>query len=155
MEGMIRRSTLPILSALAVLVGVLALAGTAQADRDLRGVHMAGKPATAEQLAAFGRCTRGEFCGWRHIDYSGGLFHYDGDDANLFNDRFENADTNVIVAKQISSVFNNGYDTANSDDVLATTTRGRWCIRNGYLENNIGVWGDTITGYRWTNCDGH
>ena len=153
MEGMIRRTTLPIVSVLAALAAVLAFASAAQADRDLRGVHMAGKPATAEEVAATGRCTRGEFCGWRHVDYTGGLFHYDGDDTNLFNDRFENADTNVIVAKQISSVYNNGYDGA-FDDVLATTTRGNWCIRNGYLENNIGKWSDTVTGYRWTNCDG-
>jgi len=155
MGRMIRRTTLPILSALAAFVAVLAFASSAQADRELRGVKMVGKPATAEDVAAMGRCTRGEFCGWRHIDYTGGLYHYDGDDTNLFNDKFEIKDTNVTVAKQITAVFNNGYDVAGADDVVAITTKGRWCIPNYYLSSNIGKWNDTITGYYWTDCDGN
>jgi peptidase inhibitor family I36 len=153
MGRMIRRTTLPILSVLAALAAVLAFASSAQADRELRIV---GKPATKAQIAAAAvRCERGEFCGWRHAGYHGGLFHYDGDDTNLFNDKFEIKDTNVTVAKQITAVFNNGYDVAGADDVVAITTKGRWCIPNYYLSSNIGKWNDTITGYYWTDCDGN
>jgi len=81
MEGMIRRTSLHIATAVAMLGAVLAFAGTAQADS---GMRIVGKPATKEQLAAAAvRCERGEFCGWCHAAYQGGLFHYDGDDTNL------------------------------------------------------------------------
>jgi cytochrome c5 len=156
MPCMSTRTTLSIATVLATFAAALAVAGPAQAAGKLRIV---GKPATKEQAAAAvarGRCLRGEFCGWRHAGFHGGLYHYGGTDMNLWNDRFENKDKNVRVANQISSLYNNGRDGAK-DDVIAQTSMAsqRWCIPNGYLEDFIGYyWNDTITGIRWGNCDG-
>jgi hypothetical protein len=151
-----------VLSALCALALAPAFGGSASAATGLDGVRIIGKPMTKQQLtkqqqARISSCRRGEFCGWRHKSMAGGLFHHSGSDRNLWNDKFENHDTNVLVASEISSVFNNGYNTANADDVLAFEGGHdplRWCIPNGYWATYIYAMNDKIDGYYWTNCDG-
>ena len=102
--------------ALLTLCGLaLATAGTASAEPGGGRMPVVGKPITAFDRATVldaSSCdtdaARGDFCGWRHTYFTGGLYHYSGSDTNLWNDRFERKDTGVVVAKQISSVLNDG-----------------------------------------------
>jgi hypothetical protein len=145
---MFKRIALSLLSACAV---TLAVAGSASANE----VRIVGKPMTKAQEALVSSCLPGEFCAWRHASMAGGLYHYSGSDRNLWNDYFENHDTRTLVAGEISSVYNNGYNTANGDDVLAHGINGiNWCIPNHFTGTHIYAMNDQIDGYYWTNCDG-
>jgi hypothetical protein len=55
-----------------------------------------------------GVCSPGEFCMWWGYSFNGGLYHHAGSDSNLWNDRFENANRNEVVADNTNSFWNRG-----------------------------------------------
>ena len=146
-----------LIAALTVCGVALAGAGTASAAADMPVV---GKPITAFDRATVldastcdSSSAHGDFCGWRHTSFAGGLYRYSGDDTNLWNDRFERQDTNVVVAKQISSVLNDGATVTGFDDVILLDGAGHsLCLPRLHYVLNLGAWNDRITGYRWGNC---
>ena len=119
-----------------------------------------GKPITAFDRATIldasscdSTAAKGDFCGYRHTYFNGGLYHYSGDDTNLWNDRFERKDTNVVVARQISSVINDGAWVQGYEDVILRDSNGRTlCVPFGHYALTLGAWDNRITGYRWGNC---
>jgi hypothetical protein len=144
-----------LIAALAVCGLALAGAGTASAATDMPVV---GKPATVFNQSAFdvSSCdnySRGDVCAWIDTYGRGGMYHYSGDDRNLWNDHFERADTQYVVARQISSILNDGAKVAGYDDVILLDGRGHSkCLPYNAYWVTLGPWNDTITGFYWGNC---
>jgi Peptidase inhibitor family I36 len=130
--------------------------------------------ATSNASAA---CKSGDFCLWQNTNRGGGLYFFDGNDANLHNDRFT---PKVKVGDNATTAENhgNGKDPSGLVDVIAyadTRFRGaRLCIPLGAKIESLkvkglpgektrgdsesrkepdGTWNDDISSFRWVrNC---
>jgi hypothetical protein len=133
-------------------------------------VAWAAAPSTAGAA-----CESGDFCIWQDANRGGGLYHFDGNDANLHNDRFFNR--GETVGDNATTVKNNGIPRGLVDVLAYQHTRWRGpalCVPLGAEVSNLKVkglprdrdrgdsvssdepdrrWNDDISSYRWVaNC---
>ncbi len=108
-----------------------------------------------------GRCGDGAVCLWEHKEFGGGFFASYGSDSTLWNNYFHN--TNIPVANQASTAFNNGQphayvDVRFFDNVDYKGDLGSWCLpRDGWndrldwIEDGRGTWNDRISSFAWVS----
>jgi hypothetical protein len=130
------RSALAVLAA--ALIGVAAL--------------LASSPGKAS--AAASKCNPGDFCLHYGYGLSGGLYHFNGNDSNLDNDRFESGAVNVTVGDSAESAENNGRASdSGHDDVVVYTGRNfkgqGACLRLGQKGDLRGGFVNNVQSYRW------
>jgi Peptidase inhibitor family I36 len=126
----------------------------------LLGVAALLSISTAPASAAYGKCSRGEFC----LYYSGleynGIYHFSGSDWNLNNDLFEQ-NTDQVVGNNTLMAWNRGRSGAIADVLVYTETGGRGA-RDCIVQGDRGVmprnWWNSIESYTWVNrasCRAH
>jgi hypothetical protein len=109
--------------------------------------------------AAFHKCPRGEFCLYFNNDANGGFYHFEGNDSNLDDDRYEGGDLGETVGDTSRYVWNNGRPAAKSDVIIYGLPgyRGpRDCIEKGDKGLLPPKWRNNIESYRWvthTECE--
>jgi hypothetical protein len=106
-----------------------------------------------------GQCSVGEFCLWSSFAQTGGLYHYAGSDSTLWNDRFENEDTALVVANSANSWWNRGTTVGGPAQVrLFTDVNGRGaftCAPQGssgnfiYDRSNDVLWKNEVESFEW------
>lgn len=106
-----------------------------------------------------GVCSVGEFCMWQSFSLTGGLYHHAGSDSTLWNDRFENTDTNQIVANNTNSWWNRGTTAGGPAQVrIFTDVNGRGaftCAPRGSSGNfrfdpaNDVLWKNEVESFEW------
>jgi hypothetical protein len=79
-------------------------------------------------------CKAGEFCLYSNEDLTGGLYHFGGTDSNLFEDVFENEDTNQVAGLLSESAANLGVKAPSHRNDVAVYPRPHFkgkpqCIR--------------------------
>jgi hypothetical protein len=102
--------------------------------------------------AAFRKCPKGEFCLWFNEDANGGIYHFEGNDSNLGDDRYEGEDTGETVGNTSRYVHNNGRRARKSDVIVASLPglQGkRGCITRGAKGPLPKKWWNSIESYRW------
>ena len=109
-------------------------------------------PAIAS-AAPWARCNAGDFCLFRGTGGNSGTYHYSGSDSNLFNDRFEVANTDEFVANNTYSAWNNGRSAGSGGyiDVLVSNGPGGavGCIQLSRRGNIPEPYAGDIESYRW------
>ena len=102
-------------------------------------------------------CSAGDFCLWQGPHETGGLYQWHGNDSDLRNDFFENADTTTRVAWNASSLRNRGYACGGCDQVrtysAANYVGTAGCIPRGYALTTGSAAADYgIESFRWGSC---
>jgi hypothetical protein len=94
---------------------------------------------------------------WQGAHWTGGLYQWHGNDSDLTNDRFENADRQMVVAGNVSAYRNNGYRCSGCDTVVTYTgtyyTGQLRCIYRGQ-SGTLGMSSENFQyrSYHWGGC---
>ena len=104
--------------------------------------------------AAFHSCPTSEFCLYFNEDANGGFYHFEGNDRNLNNDRYEGGDTGETVGDTPRYATNHGSGTRQSDVIVYGRPRykgARDCIKKGDSGELPRNWWNNIESYRWVS----
>jgi hypothetical protein len=120
-------------------------------------------PAVTSAPSAWARCGPGEFCITPLDGGYGGTYHFEGNDSNLLNDRFEGQGSNLIVGRNAFSVRNRGLGPRGSLVDVLVFTHVRWggtpaCLRQGASGTLQPAWLNHVKSYKWvtrTECRRH
>jgi hypothetical protein len=99
------------------------------------------------------RCNPGELCLYSGKNLTGGIYHFSGSDANLYNDRFSGF-FGSMVAEHANSVWNNGRARGSGGfiDVALYTRTGfkgnAYCIPLG-RRGDLTVTLISVGSYQW------
>src|SRR5262245_6978255 len=100
------------------------------------------------------RCGRGEFCISLLEGGYGGTYHFEGNDSNLLDDRFEGQATDAVVGRNAFSVRNRGVSVESGLVDVLVFTRVRWggavaCLRQGTSATLQPAFLNHVESYKW------
>ena len=125
-------------TAVAALLGVAAM------------LSISASPASAK----FRSCPTSDFCLYFNEDANGGMYHFEGNDRNLNNDRYEGQDTGETVGDTSRYATNHGSGPRQSDVIVYGRPGyqgARDCIQKGDSGELPRNWWNNIESYRWVS----
>lgn len=132
--------------ALRRLPGVRRAAAVAAAVAGLGGAALVAP--TASQA---GVCSPGDFCMWWGYSFNGGLYQNHRSDSTLWNDKFENANTNLTVANNTNSFWNKGTSPGPAQVRVFTGINGSGAFTCAPQGSSGPFRYDRTTGIDWIN----